>query len=236
MHKVGHDVVEQPLIVCHHNRGVVGTLECVHPARDDAQGIDVESRVRLVENGQLGLEHRHLQDFVALFLAARKAGIHRTAHHRGVHLDELELLLHHIEKLHRVHFVHPLRAADFIVRSTQEVGVGHARNFHRILKGQKHAALRAHFGRHLEQVLAIVQHFTTGDLVRRVSGQHLRQRALARAIGAHDGMHFTGVHGERNALENGLAVNRGVKIVDLKHQSMECDGEMKKISRRSLRA
>ena len=42
--------------------------------------------------------------------------------------------------------------------------------------------------------------------------QHLRQRALARPVGAHDGVHFAGIHREIDALENFAIANRGVQI------------------------
>ena len=39
----------------------------------DLEGVDVEAGVGLVENGELGIEHGHLQDLVALLLAPREA-------------------------------------------------------------------------------------------------------------------------------------------------------------------
>jgi hypothetical protein len=44
----------------------------VHALGHDAQRVDVEARVGLVEDGQLRLEQRHLEDLVALLLAAEK--------------------------------------------------------------------------------------------------------------------------------------------------------------------
>jgi hypothetical protein len=44
--------------------------ELVHPRRNVLQGIDVQSRVSLVHDRELGLEDGHLQDLVALLLPA----------------------------------------------------------------------------------------------------------------------------------------------------------------------
>ena len=53
-----------------------------------------------------------------------------------------------------------------------------------------------------------------GDRVQFAAGQHLGERALAAAVGPHDGMHFTGVHGEVDALQNFTIANFGVQIFD----------------------
>ena len=52
--------------------------ERVHPGGDDAERVDVEARIRLVEHRQPGLEHRHLEDLVPLLLAPREARVHRA--------------------------------------------------------------------------------------------------------------------------------------------------------------
>ena len=43
MHPVGHDVVEQPLIVGDHQHGAIGTAQRVDALGHDAHGIDVEA-------------------------------------------------------------------------------------------------------------------------------------------------------------------------------------------------
>ena len=66
-------------------------------------------------------------------------------------------------------------------------------NLHRILEREEDPRLRALFGLHLEQILAVVRDRAAGDLVRRIAGQHLRERALAGAVRPHDGVHLAGV-------------------------------------------
>ena len=67
-------------------------------------------------------------------------------------------------------------------------------------------------GCHLEQILAVVRHRAAGDLVRRIARQHLRERALARAVRAHDRVDFAGVHGEVDALEDRLIADAGFEV------------------------
>lgn len=165
--------------MCHHDRRAVRTLERIHALGHDAQCIDVETGVGFVEDRQRRLQHSHLQDLIALLLTTREARVHRAVQHGNVHVDQLELLFDQIEELHRVDFFVPVGLAHFVVGGTQEVRIGHARDLDRILKREEHAALGAHFGVHLQEIFALVEHFATGDLVRRMAGQNLRQRALA---------------------------------------------------------
>ncbi len=85
----------------------------------------------------------------------------------------------------------------------------------RILEREEDALLRALLGIHLEQILAVVVHLAAGDLVRRVSGEHLRERALAGPVRPHDRVHLAGVHREADAAKDWLIANAGVKISDL---------------------
>ena len=76
MHEVGLDVVEQALVVCDHDGGIVGGLQRVHALSHNAQRVDVEAAVGFVENAQLRLQHSHLENLVALLLAARETLVH----------------------------------------------------------------------------------------------------------------------------------------------------------------
>ena len=57
----------------------------LHAVGHDAQRVDVEARVGLVEHGQLRVEHGHLQDLVALLLAAGEALVQVALTEGGVH-------------------------------------------------------------------------------------------------------------------------------------------------------
>src|SRR5258705_10973906 len=75
MHHIGHDVVEQALIVRDHDEGPIGRAQPVDPLGHDLERIDIEPGIGLVEHAEPRLEQRHLQDFVALLLAAGKPDI-----------------------------------------------------------------------------------------------------------------------------------------------------------------
>ena len=49
------------------------------------------------------------------------------------------------------------------------------------------------------------------------TGQHLRERALARAVRPHDGVHLAGIHLQVDALEDLVVFNFGVQILDFQH-------------------
>ena len=55
MDVVRNDVIQKPLIMSNQTGRAVRTAQGVYPAGDDPQGIDIESRVRLIENREPGL-------------------------------------------------------------------------------------------------------------------------------------------------------------------------------------
>ncbi len=135
----------------------------------------------------------------------------------GPPLDDLELLLEQVDEVDRVDFFEPLGLPDLVVRRPQEVGVGDAGDLDRVLEGQEHALLGPLFRLQVEQVLALVGHLAAGDRVRRVAGQHLRQRALARPVGPHDGVHFAGIHREADTAKDLPLTSRRGQVPDLEH-------------------
>ena len=73
--------------------------------------------------------------------------------------------------------------------------------------------------RQRQQVLPHERHAALGHFIAVAAGQHIGQRRLAGAVRPHDGVHLAGTDAERQALEDLLAVNFGVKIVDLEHSA-----------------
>src|SRR5262249_43381420 len=65
--KVGKDVVQQPLIMCHEDDRAILAAQGVASARHHLERVDVQTRVGLIQNRKRGLEHRHLKNLVALF-------------------------------------------------------------------------------------------------------------------------------------------------------------------------
>src|SRR5665647_5843 len=102
-----------------------------------------------------------------------------------------------------------------VVGQAQKLAVAHAGDFDRVLKGQEEAGTGAHFRRHLKQISAFEQHLACRDLIRRVTRQHLGKGALARAVGPHDGVNFTGLDSEVEAFEYLDAVDGGAQAAHL---------------------
>jgi hypothetical protein len=88
VHEVGLDVAQDPRVVGdEQDAEVVGLLGPVDALGDDAQRIDVQARVGLVEQGDLGLEQLKLKDLVALLLASGEALVDVALGERRVHLE-----------------------------------------------------------------------------------------------------------------------------------------------------
>ena len=182
-----------------------GATQAVDPLRHALQGVDVQSGIGFVHDGQLGIQNCHLEDLVALFLTAGKTLIHGAVDETLVHFHELQLCAHQFQKVHRVEIRLASMLANGIQGRLEEVGVVHAGNLNRVLEGHEDTFAGTLFRRHLEQILPLVENLAFSDLVAFAAGQHLRQRALARAVGPHDGMHFTCVDLQVNALQNVFA-------------------------------
>ena len=107
-----------------------------HAAPDDAQRVDVEARVGLVEHGDERLEQRHLQDLVALLLAAAEALVEVAAGEGGVHAEALHPLGHEHADLEDRDLVGALARRHGLA---QELGDRHALDRLGVLEGQEDA-------------------------------------------------------------------------------------------------
>src|SRR5258706_6122175 len=132
--EVGLDVIQYPLIVRDQQHAKLGTGEGVHPFRHDAERVDVQAGIGLVQHRDLGFEHRHLEDLGALLLAAREAVVDVAPRERVVHLEQRHLLLHEgAEFLGRKRLLQSQLLPAGLQRHAQEVGDAHARDSGRIL-------------------------------------------------------------------------------------------------------
>ena len=186
----------------HQHAGVVRRQQLVDAAGDHAQRIDVEAGVGFIEQRQFRLQQRHLQDFVALFLAAGKTVVDAATQEFRIHFQQFHFFAHQIIELQRVEFILAAAALHRVVGEAQERAVGDAGNLHRILEAEKNAGAGTFIGGQREQVLALEQHFTTLDHIGRVPRQNLGEGALAGTVGPHDRMHFAGTYREVDALED----------------------------------
>src|SRR5215211_3096678 len=129
------DVPQNPLIVRDDYGRKLGAPQFVYALRHDLQGVDVEPGVRLVHDGERGLEHEHLQDLVPLFLATGEALVQIPLGELGVHLHDAHLLLQEPVHLHG----RELFFAHGVDRGSEEVGHRDAGNLARVLEGEEHA-------------------------------------------------------------------------------------------------
>jgi hypothetical protein len=104
--------------------------------------------------------------------------------------------------------------ADRVQAGFEQVHVVDAGDFHRILKRQEHAFARAFFRRQRQQVFAFVCNGAGGDFIALATGEHLRERALARAVRAHDGVHLADPDFEIQTVQHLLVAGACVKILD----------------------
>src|SRR5262249_28599517 len=215
------DVLQEPLIVRHQDHRVVGLPQAVHALRDGLERVDVEARVRLVQNGELRLEHRHLEDLIPFLLAAGEALVDGPIDEAPIHVDDSELLVQELQKLHGVELLLPLPAAPLVDRSLEEVGVAHARDLHRVLEGQEQPRARPLLSGHREQVLPEIRDLARRHDVARMARQHLGQRALAGPVRTHDRVHLTRLHLQADALEDVRPVlDARTQTADRQHQPM----------------
>ena len=181
------------------------------PFGHDAQGVDVEAGVGLVEDGQLRLEHRHLEDLVALLLPAGEALVQVALAEGGVHAQPLHPLEHrhpHLE--HR-----PVVADAGRQGLAQELETGTPGISSGYWKARNMPGLGPHVGRPGGDVLAPEPDRAARHLVGGVAEQGVGQRRLARAVGAHQGVELALAHDQVDARRISVSVDGDVEVLDL---------------------
>jgi len=146
-----------------------------------------------------GFEHGHLENFIAFLFAAGETGVDGAIEQGLIHLHGRHFGADQVEKVHGVELGLAGAFADGVQRGLEEIHVADAGDFHGILESEENAGLGALFGVEFEQVFAVIGDGTFGYGVELTAGQDLRQRALAGAVGAHDGVDFAGIDGEVDA-------------------------------------
>ena len=107
-----------------------------------------------------------------------------------------------------------------IERRLQEVEGGDAGNLQRILEGEKDALGGALVRLQGEHVLAFEQHLALGDRVVGLAGEHMGERRFARAVGAHDGVHLALLDRQIETVEDLLAVDLDVQVLDFQAEAL----------------
>src|SRR5690606_12419051 len=181
----------------------------------DLEGIDVKAGVGLVEDRAPGLEHQELQDLGALLLTAREALVQVALEDRLVPVEVLNGVLQLQVELHHADLV--ALFAPRVERETQEVGDGDTGYLDRVLEGQVESLAGAFVRFQLEDGLALQDDVAAGDLVLRVARDDLRERRLAGAVRAHEGVDLAARHHQVHPLEDLIAAfDAGVKVTYLK--------------------
>ena len=188
------DIVKDALIVGDDDEGAFAVAQRVHALGDDFQSIDVQPGIRFIENAQLRLKHRHLQNVVALFLATGETHVHRTGQQIFRHLQQLNFLFHQVLEIEAIQRLLAAIAPYGIQRSLQEELVADAGDLHRILEGHKDAFPGAIFRGELQQVFALKFDAVAGDLVIFAPGQSGRKRTFPRAVWPHYGVDLPRTH------------------------------------------
>ncbi len=99
-------------------------------------------------------------------------------------------------------------------RGANEIGVAHAGDFHRVLEGEEQSLAGALIGFEAEDFLAVEQHAAAGDGVIGMTRDGLGERALARAVQAHDGMHLAFGDDEVKAFDDGFIPDGNAEVLD----------------------
>ncbi len=94
VHHVWHYVIEQALIVGDHHEARSGERSRLTPSATIFRASMSSPEVGLVEDTEPGLQYRHLQDLVALLLAAGKADIDATTQHLAIDAEPCRDLVH----------------------------------------------------------------------------------------------------------------------------------------------
>ena len=102
MHAVRHDVIQQALVVGDDEKRALGTAQVVDAFGDDFKRVNVKAGVGFIQNGEARLQHRHLKNLVALFLAAGKTLVHRAVQEFILHFHQRKFLPRAAQKIHGV--------------------------------------------------------------------------------------------------------------------------------------
>ena len=210
MNEVGDYVVEEALVVGDGDGGVVGAAQFVDAGGDDAEGVDVEAGVGFVEDGEGGVEHGHLEDFILFFLTAAEAFVDGAVGEFGGHFDDFLFLFHEFEEFGAGEGVEATVFSLFVDSGAHEVGDADAGDFDGVLEPEENAFAGADVDGHVEDVFAFVYDFALGDGVFGVACDDASKGAFAVAVGTHDGVDFADVDFKIYAFKNFFVADGGV--------------------------
>ena len=103
MTKVGHNIVEQPLIVRNHQQRTLAVAQTVDAVGHHFQSIDVQPRIGFVKIASCGFKTA-ICKVSSRFFTAGKTDVHRTFEHLGINAQLTPFFTHHFDKFHRIQF------------------------------------------------------------------------------------------------------------------------------------
>src|ERR1019366_7919543 len=103
VHHVGGDVLQDPRVVGDDQAAEVRSAQAVDAPADDLERVHVETGVGLVEDGKARLQHRHLENLVALLLTAGESLVEIAVGEARVELEQLALFLEELHERARAH-------------------------------------------------------------------------------------------------------------------------------------
>ena len=73
MNEVGHDEVQKALVMGHKDNASLRAAQGIHALGHHLEGVYIEARISLIENGEGWLQKQHLEDLVAFLFPAGEA-------------------------------------------------------------------------------------------------------------------------------------------------------------------
>jgi len=154
-----------------------------------------------------------LEHFIPLFFAPGKPLVHRTGGEVTRDFKTVHLLIQVAVVLGGFEFL--ARGKACLKGGADEIGVAHPGNLHGVLESEEQAGTRAGVRLHAQHVDAIEEDLSLRDLVIGMAGDHFREGAFARAVGAHDRVDGAFFNFEIEAAEDLLAADdTGMEVVD----------------------
>ena len=190
--------------------GFLGASEAVNALGDGAHGVDIKARIRLIQDGQLGVKHLHLEDLVLLFFSAGKAHVEITG---GIVLGDAQL--RHLRLQGPAEGDQLLRLAHLrVLGRAQEAFHRDAADLLRRLEGKEDAAPGARVCLFFGDVSPFKEDAALGHLIAGIAQDHIGQGGFAGAVRPHQDVDFARVYIKIDAVENALSLNGRVKVSD----------------------
>ena len=179
-----------------------------------AHRVHVQTGIRLVQQGQPGLQHQQLQNLRFFLLTAGEAHIEIALGIARVHVKLLHLLFQlpaEGDDLQGFACHRPQAGAEKTLQ-------GDTRNLLRRLEGEENAFPGSGIGLQRRDVLSLEGNGPAGDGIAGIAHNCRGQGGLARSVGTHEHMDLARSDGQLQMLQNGLFLHGHGQIPDLQQR------------------